>query len=291
MMVRVDARSGAAAASAVDRITDLLWSAGVSGIEERSEPDGAVLLISDPDMSSEPAASAVAAIGSIPGVEVEMATADPEDWRAAWRRHARAEVIADRFVVRPPWVVSPRPELPDVRIDPGDAWGHGAHVSTRLALEVLISAPLAGASVLDVGCGSGVLAVAVASIGSHPVVGCDIDAAAMVATRANAERNGVVVEVVDGSVDSITAGEAPREFDIVVANIEATILRGLVPGIAAHVGAGGRLILSGMLDTQVDSVIDMLVAAGGWEAMRRIDSEGWSAVELRRGRRLRPHRG
>lgn len=209
MMVRVDARSGAAAASAVDRITDLLWSAGVSGIEERSEPDGAVLLISDPDMSSEPAASAVAAIGSIPGVEVEMATADPEDWRAAWRRHARAEVIADRFVVRPPWVVSPRPELPDVRIDPGDAWGHGAHVSTRLALEVLISAPLEGASVLDVGCGSGVLAVAVASIGSHPVVGCDIDAAAMVATRANAERNGVVVEVVDGSVDSITAGEAP----------------------------------------------------------------------------------
>lgn len=291
MMVRVDARSGAAAASAVDRITDLLWSAGVSGIEERSEPDGAVLLISDPDMSSELAASAVAAIGSIPGVEVEMATADPEDWRAAWRRHARAEVIADRFVVRPPWVVSPRPELPDVRIDPGDAWGHGAHVSTRLALEVLISAPLEGASVLDVGCGSGVLAVAVASIGSHPVVGCDIDAAAMVATRANAERNGVVVEVVDGSVDSITAGEAPREFDIVVANIEATILRGLVPGIAAHVGAGGRLILSGMLDTQVDSVIDMLVAAGGWEAMRRIDSEGWSAVELRRGRRLRPHRG
>lgn len=291
MMVRVDARSGAAAASAVDRITDLLWSAGVSGIEERSEPDGAVLLISDPDMSSELAASAVAAIGSIPGVEVEMATADPEDWRAAWRRHARAEVIADRFVVRPPWVVSPRPELPDVRIDPGDAWGHGAHVSTRLALEVLISAPLAGASVLDVGCGSGVLAVAVASIGSHPVVGCDIDAAAMLATRANAERNGVMVEVVDGSVDSITAGEAPREFDIVVANIEATILRGLVPGIAAHVGAGGRLILSGMLDTQVDSVIDMLVAAGGWEAMRRIDSEGWSAVELRRGRRLRPHRG
>ncbi len=129
------------------------------------------------------------------------------------------------------------------------AFGTGSHPTTRLCLEWLERNVAAGCTVLDYGCGSGILAIAAARLGAARVAGVDIDPQAVEAARANAERNGVTALFAD------SAQPVAGEYDLVVANILSNPLRVLAPAICAHVRSGGRLALSGILREQADEII------------------------------------
>jgi ribosomal protein L11 methyltransferase len=131
------------------------------------------------------------------------------------------------------------------------AFGTGSHPTTRLCLEWLERIVTPGASILDYGCGSGILAIAAGKLGATPVLGVDIDLQAVAAARNNAERNKVSAHF-DDSARPLTG-----QFDIVVANILANPLKALAPAITGHVRAGGRLALSGILVEQADELISI----------------------------------
>ena len=244
---------------------DALWQAGANAVEERTGATGRVVLLADADPTRVVLAS---------GWQLIVEEVRDEAWRDAWRAWARPSRVG-RLVVQPAW----QPDAPTtpgdvvIRLDPGGAFGDGRHPSTRLALAAVEAHAGRGRSVLDVGSGSGVLAVAAALLGADPVVAVDVAPAARDATRANAAANGVRVEVVD-DVDLVTA-----RFDLVVANIGAASLRALAPRLVARLTPRGVLSLSGLLETQVADVVS------AYPALHRVDvrtEEGWAGVDLRR---------
>jgi ribosomal protein L11 methyltransferase len=255
----------------VDLASGLLWGAGVSAVGEEEQPDGTVVLRVDvPDGGVEALSAAVGDRWPVSPVEVD-------DGADGWRAHARV-VRAGRVVVHPPWVplgpVAPGEVV--VVVDPGPTFGHGAHPTTRLCLAALdrLVQKGDGPTVLDVGCGSGVLAVAALLLGAGRAVGVDVDPAAVAVTLATAERNGVA-----DRVDARPADAAPEEaFDVVVANIGAAVLRELAPGLRDRVGPGGALVLSGLLDPPPP---DVAAAFAPLQVVADERAGGWTALTLR----------
>lgn len=151
---------------------------------------------------------------------------------------------------------SPPPVL--IELDPGLAFGTGTHPTTALCLEWLDAAQLAGKRVIDYGCGSGILAIAAARLGAAEVLAVDIDPQALLATRDNAERNGVArlieARLIDDGVDERASDSRAAPADILLANILAGPLESLAPAFAARVRGGGRLVLSGILRDQAEAV-------------------------------------
>ncbi len=249
----------------------LMWASGVAGIEERDESDGRVRLIAG---VPEEATSAV--VEALDRWTVEVEPMDPDRWADSWRPCAKAARISGGIVVQPPWIEPiARPGELEVVLDPGRAWGHGAHPSTLLAAEDLVAAgDLAGRSVLDVGCGSGLLSVLATLRGADAVVAIDIEAAAVEATLANALVNDVA--------DSIDVSTTPVQvldvrFDVVVANIGLGVLVDLAAPLADRLGPDGRLILSGLLVEQVDA------ARGAYPDLREVsrrELDGWGSLVL-----------
>jgi ribosomal protein L11 methyltransferase len=183
-------------------------------------------------------------------------------WATAWRAHAKAVRIG-RLVIRPSWVrAAPRPGDVVVAIDPGMAFGTGMHASTRLALRGLATAlgRRRGAAVIDVGTGSGILAIAAAALGARSVWAADSDPIATAAARANARLNGYArrVRVLDAS----GLGSAPGGADVIVANIVADTIVDLLPDAGARLGAGGVFIGSGIVTGRVGAVLRAARAAG-----------------------------
>jgi ribosomal protein L11 methyltransferase len=186
-----------------------------------------------------------------------------------------------RFVVHPAWVprdeqVAGREDDLVVVIDPGRSFGSGSHESTRLALAVLEDLVQPGDRVLDVGCGSGVLAVAAGLLGASAVVAIDVEADAVAATRDNAVANGVA-DRVRPSATSLAA--VAGAYEVVVANIGGGVLAGLAPDLVRCVAPGGALVLSGLLEEQVGAVV---AACAGCEEEERRTEAGWVAARLRR---------
>ncbi len=157
--------------------------------------------------------------------------------------------VSERLWIVPSWHEIPDPDAISLILDPGMAFGTGSHPTTRLCLEWLERTVSAQCSVLDYGCGSGILAIAAARLGAGQVAGVDIDPQAVEAAYANAERNGVSALFADSTLP--VAGE----YDLVVANILSNPLRVLAPAICAHVRSGGQLALSGILREQADEII------------------------------------
>jgi ribosomal protein L11 methyltransferase len=157
--------------------------------------------------------------------------------------------VSDRLWIVPSWHEAPDPNAVNLILDPGMAFGTGSHPTTRLCLEWLERTVAAGNTVLDYGCGSGILAIAAARLGAGQVAGVDIDPQAVEAARSNAERNGVQALFAD------SAEPVAGEYDVVVANILSNPLRVLAPAICAHVRPGGRLALSGILREQAEEII------------------------------------
>lgn len=201
----------------------------------------------------------------------------PDDWQERWKRFHAPVLVGGRLWVRPPWEdAAIRPGAVDLVIDPGRAFGTGAHPTTRLSLELLVDLARAGegGSLCDVGCGSGVLAIAAAKLGFGPVVALDSDRLAIEATTSNARENGVVLDRVERF--DLRATPLPQA-DVVTANL----LRPLLLEVADRLEHQPRaLIASGLLEPEADEV------AAAFHPMRevqRVADRGWSALLLERG--------
>jgi ribosomal protein L11 methyltransferase len=189
------------------------------------------------------------------------------DWvRATQAQFEPIEITSNLWIV-PTWCEPPSPNAINLRIDPGLAFGTGTHPTTRLCLEWLASLPLAGKTVLDYGCGSGILAMAAAALGAHEVFGVDIDPHAIEAAEHNTKANELRVRYT-------TSSNAVRgEYDVVVANILAGPLTVLAPAICAHVKLGGALALAGILPPQVERIRE---AYAPWIALEvSAERDGW----------------
>jgi ribosomal protein L11 methyltransferase len=246
--------------SQVDAESGRLWLAGAYAVAEEPDGDRVTLVAGFADRGD--AEAAAAELGG------EVVAVGPGAWLDAWREFA-APVRAGRIVVVPAWIDPPTTNPDDLvlEIDPGRVFGHGGHPTTRLLLEELDRRITGGESVLDVGCGSGVLAVAAAKLGAGRVVGIDIEPDCVPVTLANAERAGVAVEV-----STTPLADVPGRFDIVLANIGADVLKELAP----HLVARGRvLLLSGLL---VDRIDDVAASYAGTATASTLD--GWAALAI-----------
>ena len=192
-----------------------------------------------------------------------------------WVREAQAQFapirIRDDFWIVPSWCDPPRRDARNLVLDPGIAFGTGSHPTTRLCLEWLAAHVTPGTSVLDYGCGSGILAIAAALLGATRVTGTDIDPQAIEASRANARANGVDARFV--GVEAL--GDA--RFTLVVANILARPLCALAPVLAACTMSGGRVALCGILADQVDAVVEAYSAWYDIAVARR--HEAWVLLD------------
>lgn len=208
----------------------------------------------------------------------ETARVADRDWVRATQAQFHPIRIEDDLWIVPTWRAAPNAGAVNIALDPGVAFGTGAHPSTRLCLSWLRHNVRSGGSVLDYGCGSGILAIAAAKLGAHPVVGVDIDAQAVSSSTANARLNGIEATFVD--VDALASGAT---FDIVVANILANPLRVLAPALARRTVVDGSIALAGILVTQAESVVD---AYARWFDLRawRIEDD-WVLLA---GRRIDP---
>src|SRR3954470_22557798 len=204
---------------------------------------------------------------------VEVRTSEVgDDWAERWRAFHKPVLVDHRLLVRAPWHDGARDALPEVVIDPGQAFGTGGHATTRLCLELLLTLE-PGGPLLDLGCGSGVLAIAAARLGWGPVTGLDHERASVEATRENAGANGVAVEARrwDLRVDDIPA--AP----VVLANLVRPLLLVLADRLSA---APPTLVASGLLVEEADEVARAFAVRHGLHERDRREAEGWAALLL-----------
>ena len=233
-------------------------------------------------------ANALALLASLeafdPGLDWTRASfrkVEDQDWERAWMD----QYVPLRFGART-WIVPWNHALPEeaqvadaaiVRLDPGLAFGSGTHPTTSLCLQWLDAlageGALDGATVLDFGCGSGILALAALKLGAARAVGVDNDPQAIVATRDNAERNGVA-----DRIDVFLPQDEPvATYPVVVANILATALDALAETLAARVAPGGRIALSGILAGQEEALLDRY---GAWFDAMAVEQEGdWMRID------------
>jgi len=172
-----------------------------------------------------------------------------QNWVALTQAQFEPIRVNQRLWIVPSWHDAPDPDAVNLMLDPGMAFGTGSHPTTRLCLEWLTCQTLTSHSVLDYGCGSGILGIAAARLGAADVLGVDIDDKALDAARDNAERNAVALRL------QHSAQTLNSEFDFVIANILTNPLCVLAPLIGSRVAPGGRLALSGVLEPQAEQVI------------------------------------
>ncbi|MFM5818823.1 50S ribosomal protein L11 methyltransferase [Aeromonas sanarellii] len=183
------------------------------------------------------------------GYKVELL--EDKDWVREWMDHFHPMQFGERLWICPSWRDVPNPDAVNVMLDPGLAFGTGTHPTTALCLQWLDGLDLAGKTVVDFGCGSGILGIAALKLGAARVIGIDIDPQAIQASRDNAMRNGVADQI-----ELYLPTDQPQdvEADVVVANILAGPLRELAPLIAGHGKPGSLMALSGVLESQAQEL-------------------------------------
>lgn len=272
------------ASADADRVSGELWGLGATGLEERDATTldkpvrgGDVVTLVASFETEAAAARAVKALPRSLAPRIEHVVGDA--WRDAWRAHFKPTRLGKRLVVRPSWEPF-EPARRDVvlTLDPGRAFGTGTHESTRLVLAELDRRVRGGESVLDVGCGSGILGVAALLLGASRVRAVDVDPASVEVTIENAALNGVGARV---NASCTAVSRLRGTFDLVLANIQADVLVPLAPAIAARVASGGTLVMSGILVGQERAVLD------AYRPLRKLAApvEGeWVALVLRKSR-------
>ena len=198
------------------------------------------------------------------GYKVEQL--EDKDWVREWMDHFHPMQFGQRLWICPSWREVPDPCAVNVMLDPGLAFGTGTHPTTALCLQWLDGQDLQGKTVVDFGCGSGILAIGAAKFGATDIDAVDIDPAAVESTELNAQANAVQLHA--GLPD-----KAVGPYNTVLANILASPLQVLAPLLCAHVAAGGSLVLAGILERQAD---ELKAAYAPWLALNVSDSEdGW----------------
>jgi ribosomal protein L11 methyltransferase len=182
---------------------------------------------------------------------IKIEALEDKDWVRAWMDDYKPMQFGERLWVCPRHLPPPQPDAVNLMLDPGLAFGTGTHPTTALCLQWLDQQPPQDKSVLDFGCGSGVLAIAALLLGAKHADATDIDPQALSATQSNAEANQVA-----DKINTYAVQELPDEqYDIVLANILAGPLQELAPQLAAHCKSGGNIVLSGILETQAEKII------------------------------------
>lgn len=179
-------------------------------------------------------------------VRVEVSLVQSVDWAELWKQYFVPRRIGKNFVVRPTWEeYETQPGDVEIVLDPGQAFGTGDHPTTRLCLELMESASLKGATVADIGCGSGILSVGAMLLGAKSCVGVDVERASVESSRENAERNRVMCEFFEGMGFEPLADAGP--YDVVLSNIISAALIALSPHMGKQTIVGSRWIMSGII--------------------------------------------
>jgi ribosomal protein L11 methyltransferase len=274
---------------AAEALTNFLWEHGAVGVVQEDTPGRPPCLRAffpaDARAEALPARvdaylDGLRALGLAVGPRAWLTPLADTDWSAAWREHFRPIAVGRSLVVAPPWEAP----VPDGRlvllIEPGRAFGTGHHGTTAGCLALLESLVAAGppARALDLGTGSGILAIAAARLGVGHVLGCDPDPDAVAAAEANAARNrvGERVRTVLADAETLAAEPAP----LVLANLLQTAHRALARRYADLVAPGGALVLGGLLDGEGDGVAEIL-AAHGFRREAALSLDGWTSLALR----------
>ncbi len=268
-----------------DAASGVLFDLGATGLEERDATTlakgaaGKVTLVA----SFEDEETARQALDAVPpewGPRPEVIVGDA--FRDEWKRFFHPFTLAPGIVVRPPWeAYDARPGERVLELEPGRAFGTGLHETTSLVAEALLSHPadVSGAHVLDVGCGSGILALLALLVGAADARCVDVDPDSVEVTRENATRNGYV-ECLEA--DTTPVYELHGEYGLVLANIEARVLIPLADAIMARTAPGGLLVLSGVLAPDVVPQLDEVKAAYAGFTLEAIPRKGeWVALLFR----------
>lgn len=207
---------------------------------------------------------------------------DDEDWANSWKRYYESIEVGERLLVLPSWKPRPRTRRTTLRLDPGLAFGTGAHHTTRMCLELLEAAVPQGGAMLDLGCGSGILSIAARLLGASRAVAVDIDPVAERIAHENAALNGVddagyTVEIGDVLTDAALRARIAGAYDVVVANIVADVIIRLAPFALACCRPGAPFIASGIIDEREAETAAAIRAAGF--AVRQVRrAGGWAAI-------------
>lgn len=275
-------------AEAIEAISEILGRVGHNGIavDLPVEPHGGAdhtvkaYLVEDADAFAKvsdvrDALGHLQAFGLGPIGEMAVRKVEDADWLEAWKAEF-TPIRVGRFVVRPTWADAPIDDAIEIVLDPGMAFGTGLHPTTQQCLEALSTIEVAGKSIVDVGTGSGILAIAAAKRGASPVVGVDTDPLAVDAARENAMRNGVAIPVAQGS-----AADVPGRFDIVIANIVSPVLQRIAPNLAARLASGGTLLVAG-INAPAEDDTRTAFAQVRLRVLDRTQRDDWVALALRR---------
>lgn len=208
-----------------------------------------------------------------------------EDWAEEWKRGLKPRRVGERLVVTPTWA-EPETRAGDIvlAIDPEMAFGTGEHASTRGALRLTEAAVRGGDRVLDVGSGSGILAIAAARLGAAEVLAVECDADALENAHDNIARNGVAdrVEFVQGLVDlEYLKRLGDGRFEVILGNVLSGVLRPLLPGFHDALTPGGRVVLAGIMEHEADEVIEAAEAAGFELVREDLEEEWWAGLVAR----------
>ena len=203
--------------------------------------------------------------------EHQIETVPEQDWVRLTQSQFDPIRISDRLWIVPSWHNPPDPDALCIELDPGLAFGTGSHPTTRLCLQWLESHVQGGETVLDYGCGSGILAIAARKLGAGDTVGVDLDPQAVTAARDNAQRNQTEATFL------LPDALAPGQYDILAANILTNPLKGLMPLLAGRVRIGGRIALSGILAAQADEVLALYGQAFTMRLWK--EEDGWVCLE------------
>ena len=208
-------------------------------------------------------------------LELEMKDVDEEDWSNAWKKYYHPVQVGEHLVVCPSWEAYDRqPDDVVLTLNPGMAFGTGTHDTTRLCMELLEKYITPQDTVLDVGCGSGILAITAALLGANKIIGCDIDEVAVKVAGENAALNGVQDRIAfhQGDLTSQVEGS----FQIICANIVADVIIRLSEDAGRYLAKDGIFITSGIIDTREQDVLNAL-EQNGFQVIERRTSGGWVA--------------
>ncbi|MFW5946955.1 MAG: 50S ribosomal protein L11 methyltransferase [Gemmatimonadota bacterium] len=266
-------------------LVDALHRCGARAVDRDGDRVLALFPPADPDdLAAEVRAAVVASTGVTP--EISWSRQDPAAWEARWRAEQVSRRVGDRIVVAPAGAglegIVPRPEDVVIRLAPGVAFGTAEHATTRACLGLLEEHVRPGNRVLDIGTGSGVLAIGAALLGAGAVLALESDPWSCDVARRNVAANGVDgrVEVRELEVTPSTLRRLGRR-DLVVANIEAAVILSLIPALPRALARGGRVILSGIVADERDPVVDAVGRAGLHPVTEWRDGSWWTAVLAR----------